>query len=226
VIPRVFHAFWGGPPMPAHLAAYLRRWQELHPYWEFRLWTPDNLPRLRNQDLFDAPEIYSPKSNPWQWRSDLARYELLYDMGGVYIDCDLEPLKPVDPLLAGCTAVIAREDRRMINNAFMGCVPRDPFITDVLERLRPALNAAGPGKRVNQQIGAHYLTRAARRHPHLRILDRRVIYPVHWTDVKYGRAVQVPDGAYTVHRWHNQATLREARQIARHTRRTRPGAVV
>src|SRR5690606_28737488 len=84
VIPRVFHAFWGGPPMPAHLAAYLRRWQELHPYWEFRLWTPDNLPRLRNQDLFDAPEIYSPKSNPWQWRSDLARYELLYDMGGVY----------------------------------------------------------------------------------------------------------------------------------------------
>ena len=203
MIPRILHAFWGGPPMPAHLAAYLRRWQELHPYWEFRLWTPDNLPRLRNQDLFDAPEIYSPKSNPWQWRSDLARYELLYDMGGVYIDCDLEPLRPIDPLIEGCESVIAREDEKMINNAFMGSAPGSAFLADVLAGLRPSA-LSRPTERVNRTIGAHYLTRVARRHPELRVLPAKLIYPLHWSKLSRREAARRDEQAYTVHHWWNK----------------------
>jgi len=201
--------------MPDHLAAYLQRWQQLHAGWEFILWTPDTLPALRHQDLYDNPEQHSPKSNPWQWRSDLARYEILHDHGGLYIDCDLEPLKPIDPLLDDCSAIIAREDRWMVNNAFMGCAPGDPFIADILDGLRAALAAAGPERRVNRQIGAHYLTSLIRRHPHVRILDRHIIYPLHWSDVKHSRPTAIRDGAYTVHRWQNQASLLEAKRLAR-----------
>lgn len=201
MIPRILHAWWGGPPMPAHLAAHLGTWRELHPGWEVRLWTPETTPRLRNQDLFDHPEKYSPASNPWQWRSDLARYEILYDQGGVYVDCDLEPLRAIDPLVEDAESVIAREDKRFINNAFMGSSPGSRFLADVLRGLRASVRAQ-PRCRVNRQIGAHYLTRIARRHPELRVLGPELIYPYHWSELH--RDDETFPEAYTVHRWQNK----------------------
>ena len=201
MIPRILHAWWGGPPMPDHLAAHLDRWRELHPDWEVRVWTPETTPRLRNQDLYDHPEKHSPKSNPWQWRSDLARYEILYDQGGVYVDCDLKPLRPIDPLVEGAESVIAREDKRYINNAFMGSSPGSRFLADVLRGLRRSV-LAQPRARVNRQIGAHYLTRIARRHPELRVLGSELIYPYHWSELHRGDE-EFPE-AYTVHRWQNK----------------------
>jgi len=184
----------------------LRRWQELHPDWEFHLWTPDNLPKLRNQDLFDHPERFSPKSNPWQWRSDLARYELLYDMGGVYVDCDLEPLKPIDPLVDGCTDVIAREDATWVNNAFMGSAPATAFLGDVLRGLR-ASALSRRNERVNRTIGAWYLTRVVRRHPEVRVLPSALIYPLHWSRLDEREQARQDTVAYTVHHWWNQTQL-------------------
>ena len=99
MIPRILHAWWGGPELPAEGRSHLAAWQEMHPEWELKLWTPETTPRLRHQDLYDNPAKYSPKSNIWQWRSDLARYEILLDEGGVYIDCDLRPLRPIDELI-------------------------------------------------------------------------------------------------------------------------------
>lgn len=194
--------------MPPHLAEHLDRWRELHPGWEVRLWTPETTPRLRNQDLYDNPKTYSPKSNPWQWRSDLARYEILYDIGGVYIDCDLEPLRPVDELVEGVESVIARECNRFINNAFMGSSPKSRFLADVLRGLRRSVRA-NPRCRVNRQIGAHYLTRVARRHPELRVLGPELIYPEHWSDLS-GLDAPPPETAYTRHHWANKQAQQTA----------------
>lgn len=202
MIPRVLHAWWGGPPMPSHLAAHLDTWQEMHPDWEVRVWTPESTPHLRNQDLFDHPEKFSPASNPWQWRSDLSRYEILYDIGGVYVDCDLEPLKRIDPLVEGVESVIAREDSRFINNAFMGSAPGSRFLASILGGLRASVESQ-PQSRVNRQIGAHYLTRVARRHPELRVLPARLIYPEHWSDLD-ALNQEPPEDAYTRHHWWNK----------------------
>ncbi len=205
MIPKILHAFWGGPPMPMHLRDYLRMWEDLHPDWELKVWSPDTLPELRNQDLFDQPEKYSPASNPWQWKSDLARYELLCDQGGLYIDCDLEPLKSVEPLVQGCNAVVAREDRTYINNAFLGTVPRGRYISAILAGLRRSV-LAQPRARVNRQIGAHYITRIARRVPDVRILDAGLIYPLHWSELDQRDTKPVGE-AYTKHHWQNRTDL-------------------
>lgn len=189
--------------MPPHLAAHLQRWRDLHPGWGFTLWTPETTPFLgEHQDLFDHPETYSPKSNPWQWRSDLARYRILHDLGGVYVDCDLEPLHPIDPLIEGAESVIAREDDRFINNAFIGSAPGSRFLTEVLRGLRSSV-ISQPRSRVNRQIGAHYLTRIARRHPELRVLGPDLIYPEHWSDLE-ALDSPPPVTAYTRHHWMNK----------------------
>lgn len=210
MIPQHLHAWWGGPDMPPHLADHLQRWRDLHPGWEFTLWTPETTPFLgAHQDLFDHPETWSPKSNPWQWRSDLARYRILHDLGGVYVDCDLEPLQPIDDLVDGAEAVIAREDAKFINNAFMGSAPGSRFLADVLRGLRSSV-VSQPRSRVNRQIGAHYLTRVARRHPELRVLGPDLIYPEHWSDLG-ALGSPPPATAYTRHHWANKQAQREAR---------------
>lgn len=188
--------------MPAPLAAHLDAWRRLHPSWEVRVWTPETTPALRHQELYDHPADYSPKSNPWQWRSDLARYQILHDIGGVYVDCDLEPLRPIDDLVQGCEAVIAREDARHVNNAFMGAAPGARFLADILRGLRASV-LAQPRARVNRQIGAHYLTRVVRRHPEVRVLAPPLIYPEHWSQLE--RLSQpAPASAYTRHHWANK----------------------
>lgn len=189
--------------MPASLATVLDKWQEMHPEWTLKLWTPDNIPTLRHQELYDYPETYSPKSNPWQWRSDLVRYEILHDQGGVYVDCDLEPLKPIDPLLTGATDVIAREDRKYLNNAFMAHAPGSRFLADVLAGLEERV-LARPKDRVNKQIGAWYLTDLVRHHRQVKVLPTKYIYPFHWSQLDR-RNHDYPE-AYTRHHWHNKTT--------------------
>lgn len=190
--------------MPRHLAGYLDRWRKLHPRWKFQLWTPETTPALRHQEFYDHPEAYSPLSNPWQWRSDLARYEILHEHGGVYVDADLEPLRRIDELVEGCEAVIAREDGVFVNNAFVGSAPGSRFLADVLDGLAVSV-AAQPGARVNRQVGAHYLTRVVRRHPEVRVLPAELIYPMHWSELDQ-RGRPAPQ-AYTRHHWHNRTTI-------------------
>ena len=205
LIPRRIHAFWGGPPMPDHLADYLRKWRRMHPGWRFMLWTPNDLPPLRNQDMFDHPETWSPKSNPWQWRSDLARYEILHDIGGVYVDCDLEPLRKIDDLLGA--DFIAREDGKYVNNAFMGCQQGSPWMADILDGLRERATRK-IDCRVNKSIGAWYLTERIAHHPEVRILPPESAYPYHWSELD--RHDDDHGDAYTVHHWHNKRTMEGA----------------
>jgi mannosyltransferase OCH1-like enzyme len=87
VIPRIIHQIWLGPLTPPSKA--LDSWKKKHPNWEYRLWTEDNLPNLKNQHAFDVSDNYPQKA-------DILRYELLEQFGGVYVDADVHCIKPVD----------------------------------------------------------------------------------------------------------------------------------
>ena len=108
VIPRILHQVWVGPdPMPQEYEGYRESWRRHHPGWEMHLWTEDSLP-----DDFVRPEAYERLRNPAE-RSDIIRLEVLYRFGGVYVDTDIECLRPIDPLLGGaCTSSPAPWGRR------------------------------------------------------------------------------------------------------------------
>lgn len=204
MIPQRLHLFWGGPPLPDELREYVEEWQRLHPDWEFNLWSPETLPTLRNQDMFDDPDGWSPVSNPWQWRSDLARYELMYDYGGVWVDCDLWPLHPIDDLLY-YENFVCREDDNWIANGILGCEPGSALMADMLDGIRESA-AAQPKSRVNVQIGPQYLTRVMERHPEVTVLPSWTFLPVHWSDLDQFGKVDL-SGSYTVHLWWNKHKL-------------------
>ncbi len=116
IIPKRVHVIWVGPhEPPAHLGKCLKSIQKFLPTWDYKLWTDDDIPglNLKNQRYYDQATTYAEKA-------DILRYELLYRYGGVYLDSDIELLKPLDVLhhtyefYAGILPTDVRDD---LNNA-------------------------------------------------------------------------------------------------------------
>jgi hypothetical protein len=76
-------------------------------------------------------------------KSDILRYEICARLGGVYIDSDFEPLKPIEPILAGVETFQADELDDRPCNALFGCVPGDPFYKAAVEALPDSIKRGG-----------------------------------------------------------------------------------
>lgn len=216
-VPRVIHQIWVGPPMPDHLKRWAKRWEEVNPGWEYRLWGEEDLQWLEHQDLFDDWETHAPR-NRGQWQANIARLEILARYGGVYADADLEPLRPIDPLMdklrtgGFLTWQRQRGHRKgpLITNAFMGGVPDHPVISALVDGLRRNVTRV-EGMRCTHTTGVRYITKhLLQRNPRLGrqidILPSRVAVPYLPDEIPdVDPATYVPPAdAYCVHQWHNQ----------------------
>lgn len=86
-----FHRIWfGDKKIPHAYEAFWQAWQRQHPSCEFITWTDKDLEKLTI-----SHEKLKSFSSPVS-RADLARYEILYQHGGIYIDCDMMPYNHMD----------------------------------------------------------------------------------------------------------------------------------
>lgn len=212
MIPRVVHRIWLDDPMPALFADYGQRWQALHPGWEIRDWRDSaELPPLRNQALFDAARDLVPRD--WKrFQADLLRLELLDQAGGVYADCDVEPLRPFDDLL-GHQVLVAyspnrgRDGQRLLTQAVLGAEPGHPFIDACITGMPEAVRRYGD-RPLAQMIGPHHITRVWQASPHgVQPLPEQTFYPQSVADRDAGRPADL-DGAYCWHRWNSSLRRR------------------
>lgn len=97
MIPRTIHYCWfGGGALPALAARCLASWREQMPDYEIKCWNEENF------DVFSIPytrEAY--RLGLYAYVSDYARLWVLYHHGGIYLDTDVELLRPLDDLIAG-----------------------------------------------------------------------------------------------------------------------------
>ncbi len=95
MIPRTIHYCWfGRGEKPAKFRRYMESWKKVLPDWTFIEWNEDNF------DISSWPyarEAYDVKK--YAFVSDIARLYALYHEGGVYLDVDVELLKPLDSFL-------------------------------------------------------------------------------------------------------------------------------
>ena len=196
-IPRVIHRIWLGESMPPEAAWFGARWKALHPEWTVRTWRDWDLPHLRLQRWFD--EATTPAMG-----ADIARLELLQRHGGVYVDTDVEPLRPLDHLLAGVSCFLASEDGRWLGTSIMGAVPGHPFIASLVDGI-PRSVAEHPGAPPNRQTGPKYVSdryaefaAANADHPVV-VFPPSMFYPYHFSEPERSNE-DFPD-AYAVHHW-------------------------
>lgn len=192
-IPRTFHRVWvGEQPMPEEHKRFGETFAKHHPEWEMRLWTDDHLSELGiGTTERERCRAYSELSN-------LMRYEVLHRYGGVYVDTDVECLKPLAPLLKGIDAFAALEVPERVGTAILGSVPGHP----VFERAtRLARQTLGTGTHSPDANGPYLITLILEQEQeeNVAIFGAELFYPYLWDELER-RYETFPD-AYAVHHW-------------------------
>lgn len=198
-IPKIIHQMWIGPPCPYE--ALMETWRTHHPDWEYRLWTEENLQPMANQDLWDRAYEISPGA-PEQFRSDVARYEILAVHGGVWVDADFTCQRPIDGLCTGTFAGL--ETGAWLNNALIGGPAFDPLWMELVERLPQNVARRRPGEGNTVKSGPQFFTPIARRHEIIEY-PSWYFYPYSWRDLD---AVGPFPHSYAVHHWGNRRRMR------------------
>ena len=95
-IPKIIHYCWfGRNPKPQMAERCIRSWNNYCPDYQVIEWNEDNY------DLSSAPlyvrQAYEAKR--WAIVTDYIRLHIVYENGGIYLDTDVEMIKPMDPLL-------------------------------------------------------------------------------------------------------------------------------
>lgn len=192
-IPRTFHRIWlGDQAMPDEYERFGDTWRFLHPGWEMRLWTDATLPPLKNAWAYAQPRSLSAKCN-------IARYEILLQHGGIYVDTDFECLKNVESLLQDIECFVAWEREGLANNAIIGAVPGHPFLRDLVDSLEENVRKMPDADPSVTQSGPYYLTNILGRHPEVTVFPASLFYPYQWHE-RWRRYEAFPD-AYAVHHW-------------------------
>ena len=165
--------------MPPQFEATGQSWLDHHPGWLLTTWTDGTLPTLRNQAIYDDAENLVESRLFGRFRSNIARLELLYLLGGVYIDCDFVALAPIPERYLTGQTFVARENDRFVNNGIIIAKPGDPYLQSVIEAI-PGSVRSNPGKPSNVTTGPHLLTRLLTED--VGTIPTHEVYPYHWRE--------------------------------------------
>lgn len=200
-LPLTINRIWLGAPPPQDYIDNAASWTQTNPGCIVREWHENDILDLglENRELWDrAPELVSSRLVP-RFRSDLARYEIIWRYGGIYADHDFRCLQPLAPWLDGVEVFTVQEKEGLLANGFMGASPQHPFIRALIDGCEQSV-AERPGLDPWRTVGTEYLTRIAERFPELTILPAEKFLPYHHSELRRGKA-ELPDDAVLDHTW-------------------------
>jgi mannosyltransferase OCH1-like enzyme len=190
-IPKVINQIWNDQNIPAHFIPLIETWKENHPDWEYKLWTYDMsrdfIKRHDPEFLF----VYDAYPRDIQ-RVDAARYFILKQTGGLFIDMDFECFKNISSLLDGQNCVLGMEPEAhckmlgkdmIICNAFMACTPKNDFFIKICENLITDNRRGNKNMRVDvlESTGPFKLTEMYNNYDNkhqIKLLTPNTIYPL------------------------------------------------
>lgn len=95
MIPKVIHYCWfGGKPLPEFAKKCIASWKKYCPGYEIKEWNESN---FDINSCTYVKEAYSSKK--YAFVSDYARFDILYQHGGLYFDTDVELIKPIGEII-------------------------------------------------------------------------------------------------------------------------------
>lgn len=123
MIPKIIHYCWFGRGQKSELILRcIDSWKRYCPDYEIVEWNEDNFDV--NSTLYTA-QAYEAKK--WAFVSDYARLCALETHGGIYLDTDMELLKPIDEFLEN-QGMLAFEAKDFVCLGIIGTEKDHPFI--------------------------------------------------------------------------------------------------
>ena len=129
-IPKVIHYCWfGGNEKPELVSECILSWKKYLPDWEIVEWNEDNYDVMKTAYTAEA---YNLKK--WAFVSDYARFDVLHEFGGVYLDIDVEFIKPLPEAILECEGFCGFEGSRNINPGLIfGAIKGHPLLKRLLD---------------------------------------------------------------------------------------------
>ena len=122
MIPKRIHYCWfGGKEKPAEVLRMIASWRKHCPDYEIKEWNEGNFDIHLNRY---CEEAYTAKK--WAFVSDVARLWALVHEGGIYMDTDVELVRPLDKLLFD-RAFLGFEGTQWVGTNMMGAEKEHPF---------------------------------------------------------------------------------------------------
>lgn len=116
---------WAGTPAT---------WQSMHPDWEYRFWTDQDLEDLIRDSYPWFLDAYLAYPEPIQ-KVDAARYFILHKYGGVYTDLDILPTQDISPMLQFVDVVLPVTPNVGLTNAFLASTKKSHFFEFLMHQL-------------------------------------------------------------------------------------------
>ena len=141
IIPGILHAIWfSTDPLPPLYQKCLDSWKKYALEMEIKIWSLKNY--KADHCLFFEQAI---ECGNWAFASDYARADLLRRYGGVYMDLDVEMLRPIDDLLYNDAYMSFESLDRIECGSGMGARPEHPILQKICESYenRPYLKTDG-----------------------------------------------------------------------------------
>lgn len=195
MIPKIIHNAWFGRGEKSDLfKRCMDTWRKVHPDWQFVETNEDNLgtfgPCKYIRSVLERGEFVKA--------TELARLAALWRQGGVYLDADVELVKPLDPLLEH-TFFIGREDAEWLNGAVIGAEPGSEAVKWLISNFPVDSDGRAPAN----HYGPIYLTRTLAMLPpedlDVTILSPEHFYPYLWNQKP--EEMKVTDNTYAIHHW-------------------------
>jgi len=154
-IPKIIHQIWlEEGPIPKKIQIFQETWKKQHPNWEYHLWTKDEIVffYLQNRPLYDA--LPNAKA-----KTEILRYEILYQFGGLFVDSNFECLKPCDILNENCDFYASLTDQIRapeLSSSLIAATPRHAIIQKCIRKFREQSSEAFMAKMSSHDLTEHF----------------------------------------------------------------------
>ena len=204
-IPKKIHYCWfGGNPLPELAIKCIESWKKYCPDYEIIEWNESNYDVTKNLYMKQAYE-----EKKWGFVPDYARLDIIYNHGGIYLDTDVEILRPLDKLLENSAFVGCENDRWVALGLGFGAEKGNPIIYEMLKQY-DILSFFDDSGELNLTPAPVYQTALLKEQYGFKetkeiqkISDFMNIYPVEYFGSKdaYSGKINITNNTYSIHHY-------------------------
>lgn len=178
MVKKIHYCWFGGAEKSALIKKCIESWKTFFPDFEIIEWNENNFDVHRN---IYTTQAYDKKK--YAYVSDVARFVVLYEQGGLYFDTDVEVIKHFGTLLDDAAFSALETDKYIAPGLVMWCkAPHNPIVKEALDYYDQARYLDENGNKLPGTVCSIF-TDIMRKHGFkdgndIKKLDGFVIYPI------------------------------------------------
>lgn len=180
VIPKKIHFCWfGGKEIPVQFQKNIESWKKNCPDYEIICWNESNYDVTKCSYMYEAYQ-----SKKWGFVPDYARLDIIYRYGGIYLDTDVEVLRPWDELL-GYELFCGFESRQYVNFGLgFGACAGNTILKEMMNQYEE-MHFVNPDGTSNQIASPIYQTQILNQHglkcnDEFQVIENCAIFPTEY----------------------------------------------